>query len=289
MNDRDALLAAIAASPEEETPRAMFLDWCEENATSAECPRCKGSGKGGTTWSLGKAWEPARETLTFTKCRACKGGGRVGNGLAEWAAFIRVQCERDEVEAIEHTCREGREGTNFLDGVSTCPACGAAFHADDLRQREFELLGDLAERLAVPALHALWPGVSHTVGHDGLVVVSPGGIRVGTVRLRRGHVAEVECDLSDWLAHGKAIVRAHPVQAVRVTDRRPMVTPDGMIWWGFQNDLTDGPDLRHVIPNEVMRLMRSAGKAAAADYDTEEDAFADLSRGLIAWAKARPA
>lgn len=31
MTDRDALLAAIIAEPDEDTPRLMFADWLQEN------------------------------------------------------------------------------------------------------------------------------------------------------------------------------------------------------------------------------------------------------------------
>ena len=31
MSDRDALLAAIRAQPDEDTPRLVFADWCDEN------------------------------------------------------------------------------------------------------------------------------------------------------------------------------------------------------------------------------------------------------------------
>ncbi|HEY1190616.1 MAG TPA: TIGR02996 domain-containing protein, partial [Gemmata sp.] len=31
MSDRDALMAAIAAHPDEDTPRLVFADWLDEN------------------------------------------------------------------------------------------------------------------------------------------------------------------------------------------------------------------------------------------------------------------
>ena len=34
MSDEDALLAAIAAHPEEDTPRLMYADWLDENGQS---------------------------------------------------------------------------------------------------------------------------------------------------------------------------------------------------------------------------------------------------------------
>lgn len=44
------------------------------------------------------------------------------------------------------------------------------------------------------------------------------GDRVSVVEWLRGFVSEVTCTLADWLAHGPAIVAAHPIRRVVLTD-----------------------------------------------------------------------
>lgn len=216
-NGAEGLLRAIAAHPAEETPRAMFLDWCEESAGTVKCPRCRGKGHFSGLRPKLVLGKPGAPDFGWWDCDKCGGTGRRPNGLAQWAEFIRVQCEREQIEAIAHTCRPNPRGGPD-EWQTTCPACGACDAADDLRQREFELLTTLAERLAVPALHALWPGASHDVNFDGRVVSVVGGMRNGAVVFRQGHVAEVECTFSTWSSGGPLVVRSHPVERVGISD-----------------------------------------------------------------------
>jgi uncharacterized protein (TIGR02996 family) len=79
-----ALLAAIAAQPGEDTPRLMLADYLDENAGRVECPTCKGKGDG--VMYADSLWPGER-------CRACKGTGTVPDEPADRAELIRVQVE----------------------------------------------------------------------------------------------------------------------------------------------------------------------------------------------------
>ncbi len=84
MTDQSALLAAILAYPEDDTPRLVFADWLDENEASVTCEACGGSGDDG-----GHAWDRGMVGV----CNRCNGSGFVSNGYAAKSEFIRVQCE----------------------------------------------------------------------------------------------------------------------------------------------------------------------------------------------------
>lgn len=74
-----ALLRAIAAHPDEDTPRLMYADWLDENA--GECPQCDGTG-----------WERVADSagdMDDQPCRKCGGAGV--DFRRERAEFIRLQ------------------------------------------------------------------------------------------------------------------------------------------------------------------------------------------------------
>lgn len=118
----------------------------------------------------------------------------------ERAEFIRVQIEREAVESIEHTCRPHPDGGPD-EGETECAACGAHWVAEDLRNREREILERIAERVAVPILDTLWPHTAQQVGWDGVVTAFPTGQRAGGhVRFRRGFLWGVTCAAPKWVA-----------------------------------------------------------------------------------------
>lgn len=164
MTERDAILRAICAAPDDDTPRLVFADWLVDTASPAD---------------------------------------------PEWAEFIRVQINRHHVEAIEHTCRPHPDGGPDI-GETECPACGAHWAADDLRNRERELLQAIAGRVAGPVAETLWldqrmvnlpPEV--LCGWDGLVAALPDGPRRGEyIRFIRGLIGEVVCTAQTWARLG---------------------------------------------------------------------------------------
>ena len=173
-------------------------------------------------------------------------------------------------------------------------------------------------------------------------LVPDGGVIADRIRYRRGFVAEVRCTLSQWCGGevceicdgdgddwqcghcnngrthgiGPAVVRSHPVEVVRVTDREPVTHryssdvrgeevaaasarfwPDmagiDLVWiHSDRSILEDGHrragltfpvrDHPSIIPGDVMAYYNKR------PYKTAEDANAALSVALISWAKSQP-
>lgn len=169
-------------------------------------------------------------------------------------------------------------------------------------------------------------------GGDGIGVVADNGVEL---IYRRGFVADVYCPLSVWIgvtcghcngeqrvgrhydpasdtmrggrtcgqchglgrynAHGPRLVREHPLEVVRATDREPLQTrrqpydpPDAVDWFRWE------PCYRHVagtlaredIPIDVFKMMWNPDRFVNA-FPTREAAQAALSDALIVWAKSQ--
>lgn len=109
----------------------------------------------------------------------------------------------------------------------------------------------------------------------------------------RGFAAEVRCPLAAWQAHGPAVVRAHPVEVVRLTDRVPSA---GGYYRGFQWWMPPDRRRRHeggdVVPAELIDLMRADPRNTAKAEQrfvclpTSDAALDALSAAAIAWAKS---
>lgn len=80
MTDGDALLAAVIAHPDEDTPRLVYADWLDENAGPHGCDSCKGHGR---------VYSPDYEESH--PCGLCCGLGTVYDHRAAQAEFIRWQ------------------------------------------------------------------------------------------------------------------------------------------------------------------------------------------------------
>jgi len=144
---------------------------------------------------------------------------------------------------------------------------------------------------------------------DGPVPDGPGL----TLVVSRGFVSAVRCPLADWLRHGPAVVRAHPVEWVTLNDREPMelarrvrghdsswAAPDReavYVWYRATMEAcrTGEPDY---IPDSVFYLMPgctpgytlhpSRTLPLSIRYDSRADALAALFAAALAWAKAAP-
>ena len=282
MTTQDALLAAVLANPADDLPRLVYADYLEEN------------------------------------------------GDPERAEFIRVQVEMAKVQAWQVT---------HNGGTSTGPD-----PAKVRRKRVKEL--HTRERI-------LWFG-AHGVGGQirATLPTNDCGARIDGLAptdhvhpvaiVRRGFVAEVTCTLRQWCGGevcdicdgdgddwqcghcnngrthgiGPAVVRSHPVEVVRVTDREPVTHryssdvrgeevaaasarfwPDmagiDLVWiHSDRSILEDGHrragltfpvrDHPSIIPGDVMAYYNKR------PYKTAEDANAALSVALISWAKSQP-
>jgi uncharacterized protein (TIGR02996 family) len=135
MTDRDSLLAAVLAAPDEDTPRLVYADACDET------------------------------------------------GDHDRAEFVRVQVELARIEATPnwryHT--RGKLHERYIDLL---------VREGELKDTEAFLswCGRLVCRISCETEY------------------------------RRGFVESVTCSSQDWLAHSAAILAAHPVRRVALTD-----------------------------------------------------------------------
>lgn len=107
MSDRDALLAAIAASPADDTPRLVFADWLDEHDATEQSPcSCAQYLDNPDNPFRGiPGYRPERDPASgrheggWSNCKTCNsGGGTPGwvvrsNGFGVRAEFVRVGCE----------------------------------------------------------------------------------------------------------------------------------------------------------------------------------------------------
>jgi uncharacterized protein (TIGR02996 family) len=110
---------------------------------------------------------------------------------------------------------------------------------------------------------------------------------------RRGFIAEMLLPCADWLRHGPSLVRAAPLDTVRLSDREPGavgpgVTAMGEAWWQ-----TDGgwaaPTQR--LPLCIHARLRTGQPLAGAPTKWFRDrpaALDALSAAALAWARATP-
>ncbi len=179
---RAAFLADIIANPDDDAPRLIFADWLEDN------------------------------------------------GEGDRAEFIRVQCELDRLRPGPE---EHRKASNLLARYRKgAPVRMGARTPATLLVRETLLLDDGWSRW----LHGAFDGVADDIGCS----TSGRGVNFGVslyrrrspftdkadveaghfdCSFRRGFVAEVTLTCAVWLAHGPAVVRAAPVEVVRLTTR----------------------------------------------------------------------
>lgn len=107
MTHRNALLAAICAAPDDDTPRLVFADWLEEQSvTRVTCPRCNGTGSHALpteqlVFRYGTRGEKRIAALEHSGCGRCHGTGTVADDFnTQWAELIRVQCELEPLRGL---------------------------------------------------------------------------------------------------------------------------------------------------------------------------------------------
>lgn len=199
-------------------------------------------------------------------------------GDAARAEFVRTQIELAEGPRSFRVCWENQAKID-----------AEARRMDRLRRRERELFNSpLGFRLRdeLPFLrHTINPETMTDDAPPGVVRAFPAGL------YRRGWIAAVRCTLADWLAHGKAIARLHPVERVE-TEKEPgrvhtLMTPASSDHWcWFNEDVADGVGGPSRLPGEIATLLEpSTGRAYRYDYPSRDDAVSALSAALLAWAR----
>jgi uncharacterized protein (TIGR02996 family) len=201
MSDREALLAAVLDRPGDDTPRLVYADWLDDHAsgpTTATCGECRGAG--GRVNPTGGYVEFSGPYPKWERCFRCKGEKVVvaPDPMAARAEFIRVQVEL----ARRYP---GWSGVPAADSL----AAGGSYAA--LKRRERHLFY---------AHHHEWPELLPGWGRGELdfweIDPAPGHRRLV---LRRGFPWAAQCSAADWQTHAPAVLAAHPVRAVTLTDR----------------------------------------------------------------------
>jgi len=255
MTQREALMAAVLADPDDDLVRLVFADHLEENAGVEECPEC---GDGEAYYNT-----PGRER--DAPCDRCRGRGVVPDADADWAEFIRVGCE------VEGHCRQC-EGTRVLLGTAgdrhnpPCPRCRP------LLDREAVLFLRRSDR---------WFGMpSYLKGPTGRSE-SP------CLAIRRGFPEAVLCTMGWWVGgRGPELVGRWPITTVKIGDRDPYCTiPDREWVWTWEDVPADPAHTRHSLPRAISELVRVVDRIEVLAYPTRAAAMESLSRACLAWAK----
>ena len=93
----------------------------------------------------------------------------------------------------------------------------------------------------------------------------------------RGFVSGIACDLATFLRHAGDLFAAHPITAVRLTDRRPEMS--GGNWW-YYLITTRGHDSPTHLPDVLLKHF-----PVRLWYMTEADALAGLSSACVAFGR----
>lgn len=198
------------------------------------------------------------------------------DGQSERAEFVRVQVELARLDTDQRQGECTTPGPECSD--PDCPSGRRARECRPLQKRGRELL--IRRRL------------------DWFVQArefTPEALRYDDfIPFRRGFVESVRCPIATWLTHGPAVVLAHPVQTVTITDREPKEVRGTCGWWRSYHPIADDD-----LPTSIWDLLEGGdggdgvGGGGLDDvgwryYDSRELALSALSSALIRWAKLPP-
>lgn len=154
---------------------------------------------------------------------------------------------------------------------------------------------EVAGRYVVPAKLYHWPDLPHLLaGRDEVALRILGW----HCRWSRGFVSLVSCRLEDWLAHGPAVAKAHPLQRVELTDREPsdghpVGQEDRERWgsgWGWW-PVSDAEPTQEAdeIPEPLWDLLpEPAGRNSFwKAYPSTQAAIDALSDACVRWARSQ--
>jgi uncharacterized protein (TIGR02996 family) len=182
MSEREQMERAVAADPDDDTPRLAYADWLDERAAPVKCGVCGGSGykppeppevrerilPGGRVERYAEL--PPFDFRRPPACPTCGGAGSVPDALAARAEFVRVEVELARLESVR--CHQ--PGAEFGDGCNDtlCPRCGpqyllwrredelfALLPAEQMRFREVDLFTDRSR------WHRGFPHTAECVGY----------------------------------------------------------------------------------------------------------------------------
>lgn len=188
-------------------------------------------------------------------------------GEAARAEFIRVGCELVTVQSQIDEFQKADIGFDYPERAE------AGKRLIELRRRERELLDagwfNWAPEPLLRMSGYCWPNCDGP--HDW--------------EFRRGFVEVVHCSKTDWLAHGKQIVRAAPVREVRL-DAKPEASAQYRGWFRWWTHAESGNAA--VIGEELYECLTISSDSISQSqpyYRTEADALAALSSAALRWAR----
>lgn len=233
--DEAGLLAAVREAPEDDLPRLVYADWCEDN------------------------------------------------GRPERAEFIRAQIVYAQMDADGHTpdlwVNHPRKDCPRQFDLEGCEDCSRMIVAWKRMTNLFGPRGD--EWFAAESSKFDQPLLS-CVGLDPRDQPNYSAM----LSARRGFIDEVRCPLKSWWEHGPALVAAHPIQRVRLTDREPWVIAGERFYWTQTNDNAPWPDyferFRYCLPHSIWVL---TGQLSCDWWPTAGEAIDAVNAAALLWAK----
>lgn len=185
-------------------------------------------------------------SLEFVVCSTCDGKSEVSNNYSLRAEFIRLQM-RDH-KASAKTDRELEYGHGFRFKWFPVPfdAKFSVIEADDI----------------------------HDGNHYSCCVV------------KRGFIDEIHCTMDEFMTHGKAIARQHPVTKWVITDVAPWVLIEKEVcWWDSEVNPKNGE-----LPNRLFKHLRSGESFYRTRHYSrgetgKQEAVADLEQACFHFAR----
>lgn len=201
------------------------------------------------------------------------------NDQPERAEFIRLQIALWN-EQRDCNCGSKSGGHTFKGGQHHNGPCAASQLRIEIdgkwkraESRAYELWVDNCRK---------WVGIGENAHPLECLTTSPN-------QYARGFIRKVECTHDIWVDHGKKICAEHPIEDVRLVDKKP--APYAGLYCFHSKDAT----FRHVedaclCPKIHKHLtsytQREGNDPDWRDYSTEEAAYAALSKACIAYGRS---
>ena len=232
MSDGDALLRAILAEPDEDTPRLMYADWLQENGEPERAEYIRVQVQLARQYRAfcpdGHPWDKVDKgphSVPGTRCRKCRIEGPSWPAVEADAALHARAC----VLWASHADLWARP-LAVLCGFPDTPAQWPPIASDPAR---------------APRYHHICPTSAYADG------------RGMQWEFHRGFIESVSCSATDWFAYGDAIRASFPVQKVQLTTRPERVAraPSGRAETPrVGNDTNRHADIRAVTGMDRARL-----------------------------------
>lgn len=210
----------------------------------------------------------------------------------ERAEFIRIQCElaRREATPLDEPCRCTREVSlsEYRAGIYCWPCRRRLGPIKALHRREEELWYSPAKGFD-GSLPGDW---TYTIGAP-----DPDSTRPCAV-VRRGFVAEIALSCADFMQHAASIFQAAPVEAVRLTDKKPYWNGIGYCWYAVDRshpsmNVPPNAELPRKLYRVLTRGIPSIVASRFVHFNSEQAALSALAPACVElgreWArKAQP-